>query len=168
MSPKRLWNLLSEPRRVTFLLILTYLSIGAGGQSALTSPPAALLGEWGVNATHVWGWLLITCSVLGLGGAISGWYWVERAGAWAGFSAGLMLASALLYMHDKNPSHVWGVAGWVAMAAALLMLARIALTWGIAVDPARGPGLEGLRNYWRDALHSIFGGSKQRTLLTGG
>lgn len=157
MSPKRLWNLLSEPRNVTLLMLLIYIHIGVGGWLARTSPPEALLGEWGEPVTELWGWAMLICSALGLMGAFSGWYWIERAGAWAGITAMLMFGTTLFYLHGQDDARIWGVSSTVAIACALFLGTRIARTWGVRVDPARGRGVSGLVRYWRGTLAEMIG-----------
>lgn len=167
MSPKRLWNLLNEPRNVTLLMILSYICMGLGGWYAHTSPSATLLGEWGEDVMQLWGWLMLAYSFFGLLGATIGWYWVERIGSWAGVFSMVMYGSVLFYLHGQDDTRTWGASAAIAMTCALFMATRIARTWGVSVDPSRGPGGRGLREYMRDVYSKLRGGINRVTSTRG-
>lgn len=136
--PKRLWNLLHEPRVITAIIAVTWLLVLAAGINALVDPPATFTTRFDASIAITWPIAFVVGGVLGFAGSLPGWWWIERG---AIIAAGTGLGAYVLMVLTLHYSSPMGN----RVPQALIMLAllgHLVNRWirvrGAQVDPTRG------------------------------
>lgn len=100
---KRLWDRITEPRRMKVAYLVIYLLTIAVGTVTLISPPTSISGEIGPVITTIWAVLFIIGGIAGAITVLPGWWWMERLLAIAPVMLGLAIYLAVVVtLHVQN------------------------------------------------------------------
>lgn len=139
--PKRIWQLLQEPRVITAITAGCWAVGISIGVVTLLWPPLTILGMIG-HMTTVMAIGMIMGGTLGLVGCLSGWWWIERMGIIAAGTATAIYAYTLLALHFGSDGSRLTQLGFVLWAAGSLA-ARWFRIQGAQIDPTRGMDRQG-------------------------
>jgi hypothetical protein len=133
---RRLWLTLREPRVATACFAVAWWAVLTVGLVAVSTPPYVVASEIGPVLTAVWGWFLLAGGALGVVGALSGWWWIERSGILAAGTGALIYVIVLATLTPPG-------ARLVVIGLVCVILAGMAARWhmisGAQTDPGRRP-----------------------------
>lgn len=137
--PRRIWLLIREPRVITALTGLMWLIVTGIGLAALVAPPLTIAHKIGPWLTVYWGGALLLGGVLGLVGALPGWWWVERSGiAATATGIGIYLAVLIMLQAQAGSGSSWLVQIGFVLLALIALVVRWMRIRGAQIDPLRG------------------------------
>ena len=135
--PRRIWQLIQEPRMITALTSAYWSMVTCIGVAALVTPPETIDYNVGATLTLVWAVFLLLGGILGVVGCLLGWWWVERAGMISAGTGTVIYLSVVMILHFQGPEPRLVGAGFIS-----LTLFAFVVRWfhirGAQVDPTRG------------------------------
>ena len=134
---KRLWGKIREPRVISMLMWLQYLSFLAGGIAALVEPPHLVLLELGPWTMSVLAGLLIFGGTVGAISALPGIWWLERFAVVSITFAGVVYGGVVTFIEITIPESSRVLQLSFIAAVMLLQGVRWHRIWERPYDPAR-------------------------------
>ena len=131
------WLRVREPGVIIASTSVLWLVLIVLGVTSLINPPSTITHEVGPEVAKVWAWGLVGGAVLGFGGCLSAWWWIERTGI-------TVTATALMVWLVTVPSSPATPPGirWALAELIVAMLVVLGIRWirvsGLQVDPTRG------------------------------
>ena len=95
----RLWRKVREPRVISVAYFLLYLSLFAGGISALLDPPQSVEGHIGELSMTVLAAMLTFGGAVGAPSALFGIWWLERTAVFAIAMSALIYSGIIVALH---------------------------------------------------------------------
>ena len=133
----RLWLMLHEPRSITATMTVSWLIVFTIGISAFVVPPATVQHALGTPLMLAWAALLTIGGALGLVGCPLGWWWVERAGIFAGIAGMLVYLFIVLFLQYTQGGSRLVLAGFISLGIVSLAVRYLRIR-GAQLDPMRG------------------------------
>ena len=135
--PRRIWQLIQEPRIITAATSAYWALVIAIGVAALITPPETIAHNVGTTLTLVWAAFLLVGGVLGCVGCLLGWWWIERAGMIGAATGTLIYLTVVMILHFQGPEPRLVGAGFIALSLFALLVRWFRIR-GPQVDPTRG------------------------------
>ena len=95
----RLWRKVREPRVISVAYFFLYLSLFAGGVSALLDPPRTVEGHIGELSMTVLAAMLTFGGAIGAPSALFGIWWLERTAVFAIAMSALIYSGIIVALH---------------------------------------------------------------------
>lgn len=143
--PLRLWDLLHEPRAITLLMMLLYVTVFCIGCVALYYPPSSIEKELGW-VTMLWATSLILGGFLGVASTPRGVWWVERLAIIATGTGVVIYLSTVLQLHLSEGGNRLPQAGFILIALISLAIRWVRIRYA-SLDPTSSA--TGRPPWWR-------------------
>lgn len=136
---RSLWALIAEPRIVTVAVTTSHALVAIAGVAGLHAPPATMVIASGTATwlSAAWGLLLIVGGLLGVIGALPGWWYMERAGIIAQVAGLTMYVVPAAHLSITEPTGGrWAFTCLFAAGVGELVVRWLRIS-GPTLDPSR-------------------------------
>ncbi|GMA31616.1 hypothetical protein [Litorihabitans aurantiacus] len=111
----RLWRRVHEPRAISVLYLVQYLTLTAAGGYALWRPPSSIEGAYGAGAMLTLAALLVVGGLIGAIAVLPGKYELERLAVIGVALASLIYVIVIVGLHATSSGNRLLQAGFVAV-----------------------------------------------------
>lgn len=100
---RRVWDAISEPRRLKVAFFLAYLIALYVGVVTFIQPPGSIEDPLGELTTRFWAMLYVLGGAGGAATVLQGWWLWERLAVWLSMTGGAIYALTAIYLHVTGP-----------------------------------------------------------------